>query len=58
MFMSSSKNKFTLFLQNSVTDVSVGAHQDEHQGSVSIQISINFGRTLLRISRIRNIPLT
>ena len=36
MFMSSSKNKFTFLLQNSVTDVSVGfrrhvgAHPGEH----------------------------
>ena len=61
MFMSSSKNKFTLLWQNSVTDVSVrhvGAHPDEHQHGVSIQISINLGKTFLRISRIRNIPLT
>ena len=34
----------------------VGAHPDQH--SVSIQISINLGKTFLRISRIRNIPLT
>ena len=36
----------------------VGAHPDEHQHGVSIQISINLGKTFLRISRIRNIPLT
>ena len=36
----------------------LGAHQDEHQHGVSIQISINFGKIFLRISRIRNIPLT
>ena len=35
----------------------VGAHPDEHQHGVSIQISINLGKTFLRISRIRNIPL-
>ena len=35
-----------------------GAHPDEHQHGVSIQISINLGKTFLRISRIRNIPLT
>ena len=36
----------------------VGAHPDEHQRGVSIQISINLGKMFLRISRIRNIPLT
>ena len=34
----------------------VGAHPDQH--GVSIQISISWGKTCLRISRIRNIPLT
>ena len=36
----------------------VGAHPDEHQHGVSIQISVNLGKPFLRISRIRNIPLT
>ena len=36
----------------------VGAHPGEHQYGVSIQISISLGKTFLRISRIRNIPLT
>ena len=36
----------------------VGAHSGEHQHGVSIQISISLGTTFLRISRIRNIPLT
>ena len=36
----------------------VGTHPGEHQHGVSIQISINLGKTFLRISRIRNIPLT
>ena len=36
----------------------VGAHPDEYQHGVSIQIFINLGKTFLRISRIRNIPLT
>ena len=64
MFMSFSKNKFTLLQQNSVTDVSVGfrrhvgAHPDELQHGVSIQSSINLGKTFLRISRIRIIPST
>ena len=47
MFMSFSKNKFTLLWQISVTDVSVGfrprhvgAHPGEHQHDVSIQISM------------------
>ena len=36
----------------------VGAHPDELQHGVSMQISINLGKTFLPISRIRNIPLT
>ena len=36
----------------------VGAHPDGHQHGVSIKSSINLGKTFLRISRIRNIPLT
>ena len=36
----------------------VGAHPSEHQHSVSVQISTSLGNTFLRISRIRNIPLT
>ena len=36
----------------------VGAHPDGHQHGVSIQISINLGKTFFRISRIRNILLT
>ena len=36
----------------------VGAHPNEHQHGVSIQISINLGKTFLRIPRIRNISLT
>ena len=36
----------------------VGAHPDELQHGVSIQSSINFGKTFLRISRIRIIPWT
>ena len=35
----------------------VGAHPGEHQHGVSIQISINLGKTFLRISRIGNIDL-
>ena len=65
MFMSSSRNKFTLLYQNSVTDVFVGfrppcagAHLDGHRHGVSIQISINLRKTFLRISRIRNTLLT
>ena len=64
LFISFSKNKFTLFLQNSVTDVSVGFHPPCWSSSrwapagVSIQISVSLGKTFLRISRIRNIPLT
>ena len=36
----------------------VRAHPGKHQRGVSIQISISLGKTFLRISRIRNIPLT
>ena len=36
----------------------VGAHPDELQHCVSIQSSINLGKTFPRISRIRIIPLT
>ena len=36
----------------------VGAHPGELQHGVSIQISISLGKTFLRISCIRNIPLT
>ena len=36
----------------------VVAHPDEHQHGVSIPISINLGKTFLRISRIRHIPLS
>ena len=62
MFISSSRNKFTLLYQNSVADAllffvrHVGAHPGGHQYGVSIQISINLGKTFFRIS-IRNIPL-
>ena len=36
----------------------VGAHPGEYQHGVSIQISISLGKAFLRISRIRNIPLS
>ena len=36
----------------------VGAHSDELQHGVSIQSSINLGKTFLQISRIRIIPST
>ena len=36
----------------------VGAHPDQLQHGVSIQNSINLGKTFLRISRIRVIPST
>ena len=45
-----------MFLPVSVRHV--GAHPGGHQHGVSIQISINLGKTFLRISRIRNSPLT
>ena len=64
MFMSSWRNKCMLSYQNSVTDVFVGFRPScwcpscGHQHGVSIQISINLGKTFLRISRIRNVLLT
>ena len=52
MFMNSSRDKFSLSFQSSVTDIfllisvcHVGAHPDGHQHGVSIQISINLGKT-------------
>ena len=36
----------------------VGAHVGEYHHGVSKQISVSLGKTFLRISRIRNIPLT
>ena len=36
----------------------VGAHVDGHEHGVSIQISINLGKTFLRISSIRKIVAT
>ena len=56
MFMSFSKNKFTLLLQTRyqmfllVSARHVGVHPGEHQHGVSIQISISLGKTFLRIS--------
>ena len=63
MFFSSSRGKFTLLKQNSVTDVSAssgrhfGAHLGGHQHGISIHISINLGNTFLRISSIRKIAV-
>ena len=62
-FMSSSRNKFTLLYQNLVTDVFVGFCPpcwcpSRWAPARRIQISINLGKTFLRISRIRNILLT
>ena len=48
-----SKTQWQMFLL--VSGRHVGAHPDGHQPSVSIQISINLGKKLLRISCIRNI---
>ena len=36
----------------------VGAHLDGQQHGVSIQISLNLGKTFLRISSIRKITVT
>ena len=35
----------------------IGAHVDGHQHGISIQISINLGKTFLRISRLRKIAV-
>ena len=51
-----SKTRKQMFLLVSVRHV--GAHPGELQHGVSIQISTSLGKTFLRISRIRNIPLT
>ena len=59
MFLSSSTDKFTFFLQNLETDASVSfwppywcssGQLDGHQHGVSMQISINLGKKFLRIS--------
>ena len=62
MFLRSSRGKFTFLWQNSVTFVSVGfrhvgAHPEGHQHGVSVQISINLGVKLFRISCIRKIAM-
>ena len=63
MLMSSSKNKFPLLYQNSVTFVSVGFRPPCWCPSGWAPAwrlhknSYNLGKTFLRISRIRNIPL-
>ena len=44
MFMSSSRNKFTLLFGFRPA----GAHPDEHQQGVSIQISVHLGEAFLR----------
>ena len=64
MFLSSSrdnsrfcsKTQWQMFLL--VSGRHVGAHPDGHQHGVSIQISINLGKTFLRISCIRKIAMT
>ena len=58
MLLSSSRDKFTLLLQNWVTDVSVGAHPDVLSNDVSIQISINLGKTFLGITCLRKMAAT
>ena len=58
MFMRSSRNKFTLLNQNSISFRHASAHPGGHQHGVSIQISINLGKTFLRISRKRNVLVT
>ena len=56
MFLSSSKDKLTLLLRNSVTDFllisgrHVRAHPHGHQNGVAIQISINLGKTFFSIN--------
>ena len=41
-----------------VSDRHVGAHVDEHQQGVFIQISINLGKMFLHLSSIRKIAVT
>ena len=50
-----SKNQWHTFLL--ISGRNVGAHVDGHQHGVSIQISINLGKTFLRISRLRKIAV-
>ena len=64
MFLSSTRDKFTgAFLAN-LSDMSlldsgrqVGAHRDGQWHSVSKQISINLGKTFLRISCLSKIAV-
>ena len=58
MVLSPSRDKSTLWYQNSVTDVSVGFQAAILVPGVSIQISINLGKTFLRIFPIRKIAVT
>ena len=51
-----SKTQWQMFLL--VSGRHVGAHLGGHQHGVSIQISLNFGKTFLRISSIRKIAVT
>ena len=51
-----SKTQWQMFLL--VSGRHVGTHMDGHQHGVSIQISINLGKKILRISRIRKIAVT
>ena len=60
MFMSSSRNKFTLLYQNSVTDVFVGFRPPcwcPSRWAPAWRLHTNLGKTFRRISRIRNILL-
>ena len=50
-----SKTQWQMFLL--ISGHHVGAHVDGHQHGVSIQISINLGKTFLRISRLRKIAV-
>ena len=64
IFVSSSSNEFTLLLESSKTDVSVGfwppyLHPSKgHQYGISIQSFINLGKTFSRMSYISNITQT
>ena len=51
-----SKTQWQMFLL--VSGRHVGAHPDGHQHGVSVQISINMGKTFLPISCIRKISVT
>ena len=63
MIISYPRDEFTISLQNQwqmllLVFGRVGAHLDAHQHGISIQISVNLGKSFLRISRKWKIALT